>query len=62
MKLKGSIHLTLSLFMLRISTDNKQNTFSFYDFALCADFFDRSPNFHNTTLWKLFIAMNDSSF
>ncbi len=33
--------------MLWIGTDNKQNAFSFYDFALYTDFFHRSPNFHN---------------
>ncbi len=38
--------LSLTLFVLRVFTDDPDHPFSFYNFTLITDFFDRSPDFH----------------
>ena len=39
--------LALSLFMFGVFTDHTDDPFSFYNFTLVADFFDRCPDFHS---------------
>ena len=38
--------LALSLFVFGVFTDDPNHPFSFYNFTLITDFFDRSPDFH----------------
>jgi hypothetical protein len=39
-------NLSLSLFVFGVFTDDPDHPFSFYNFTLITDFFDRSPNLH----------------
>ena len=43
---KMGYHLTLSLFVFRVLTDNSDTTFSFNDFALIANWFYGCSNLH----------------
>ncbi len=47
--------LSLTLFMFGVFTDHTDDPFSFYNFTLVADFFDRCPDFH-----RLFLPKNNS--
>jgi hypothetical protein len=53
----GYSSLALSLFVFGVFTDHPDDPFSFYDFTLIADFFNRCPDFHRFYL-NSSIALN----
>ncbi len=46
----GYSPLTLSLFVFGVFTDHTDDPFSFYNFTLVTDFFNRCPDFHRFSL------------